>query len=131
MRLQGGSRLEPEPQAAFGKPDPILQDADLDERETHSRDSVHFFAYTLTRWMVLGLLVLFCGVNAWNPAIGIRVGTSCFYLVRLTLWSGLRKPARFWALPRRPSLVPAHWQLWDMAPLMQLILPLPRQRVQT
>lgn len=76
-----------ETQTLFGKPDAQLAEADLDERETGQRDRVHFLAYTVSRWLVLGLMIVYCAVSAWNPAASQRFGAACFYLVALTLWS--------------------------------------------
>jgi len=75
------------PLTIFAKPHTHPAEADLDERETLQRDRVHFLAYTVSRWMVLGLMVLYCIVNTWNPLLGQRLGVACFCLVALTLWS--------------------------------------------
>jgi len=85
-------------QTLFSKKEPILQDADLDERETLQRDRVHFFAYTAARWMAIGLLAIFCLVAAWNPAWSVRFGSASFYLLVLTLWS-LPQSILLWTEP--------------------------------
>jgi hypothetical protein len=76
-------------QTLFGKADPQIADADLDERETRERDRIHFLAYTAARWMVLALLVVLLVVLlCTDSTVWItRLSAAFFYLVALTLWS--------------------------------------------
>jgi hypothetical protein len=62
-------------------------DGEMDERETRERDRVHFTAYTLGRWMGMGLFVL-CGlVDIWRPELLVWMAPAFLFLLVLTLWS--------------------------------------------
>lgn len=79
-------------QTIFGKPQPVLggavaSDFELDERETHERDRVHFVAYTAARWGALGLLGLTVAAEAWRPAWMAWMAPTFLFLLVLTLWS--------------------------------------------
>ncbi|MGD0912137.1 MAG: hypothetical protein ABR928_09580 [Terracidiphilus sp.] len=79
-------------QTLFGPPRPLIgsmttSDAILDERERLQRDSVHFAAYTLARWLAFILIVLQCASGLVSPALTSRVGAAAFLLIALVLWS--------------------------------------------
>jgi hypothetical protein len=75
-----------------------VEDADLDERETRLRDRVHFLAYTVARWLALGLLLVYVAVGLLNPEWIGRMGAVFFYGTTLALWS-LPQSLILWNVP--------------------------------
>jgi hypothetical protein len=59
----------------------------LDEREQSERDTVHYTAYTVVRWLALALYFIYAGFGAWSPAWFPRVGPLFVFLLTLVLWS--------------------------------------------
>ena len=79
-------------QTLFGPPTPLLGsmaagDLELDERERQDRNRVHFVAYTMARWLALGLLVVQLGASFAGTAWLMRIGNAAFFLLALVLWS--------------------------------------------
>jgi hypothetical protein len=79
-------------QTVFGKPQPVIRGAvasefELDERETHERDRVHFIAYTVARWGALALLALTVIASTWRPGWLVWMAPTFFFVLVLTLWS--------------------------------------------
>jgi hypothetical protein len=79
-------------QTIFGKAQPIVlnsigSDFELDERETHERDHVHFIAYTAARWGALLLMVLTVILSAWRAQWLVWMAPTFLFLLVLTLWS--------------------------------------------
>jgi hypothetical protein len=62
-------------------------DLELDERERQDRNRVHFVAYTMARWLALGLLVVQLGASFAGTAWLMRIGNAAFFLLALVLWS--------------------------------------------
>ncbi len=63
------------------------QEVELDERETRLRDRVHFVAYTVVRWLAMGLIVLYGIFGMTNPEWLGLTGPMFFVLLVLVLWS--------------------------------------------
>jgi hypothetical protein len=79
-------------QTLFGPSRPLLgsmtaSDLELDERERQDRNRVHFVAYTMARWLALGLLVVQCGASLAGTEWLLRIGNAAFFLLALILWS--------------------------------------------
>lgn len=79
-------------QTVFGKPQPIVlnsigSDFELDERETHERDRVHFLAYTAARWGALAMLALTVIASTLRAEWLVWMTPTFLFLLVLTLWS--------------------------------------------
>jgi len=79
-------------QALFGPRRPLIgsstaADLQLDERDVRDRDRVHFFAYTVSRWLVLLLLIAQSGAGMVSPFWMLHAGNAAFFLLALVLWS--------------------------------------------
>lgn len=59
----------------------------LDERERNERDTVHYTAYTIVRWLTLALFFLYAWFGAAHAAWFPRVGPFFIFLLTLVLWS--------------------------------------------
>jgi hypothetical protein len=62
-------------------------DGEMDERETRDRDRVHFTAYTVGRWMAMGLFLVCGAVDAWRPELLVWLAPGFLFLLVLMLWS--------------------------------------------
>lgn len=86
----------------FGKPQTVAgmnpADGDLDEREMRERDRVHFTAYTLGRWMAMGLFAVCAVVDVWRAELLVWIAPALLFLLVLTLWS-LPQSLILWSEP--------------------------------
>lgn len=79
-------------QTVFGPPKPVVAglispEAELDERERHDRDRVHFVAYTAVRWLALLLFASYLALGVFRADWTERLGPTFFFLLTLVLWS--------------------------------------------
>lgn len=66
---------------------PPEESSALDEREENERNRVHYAAYTVSRWLTLGLYLVYAGIGAFHSAWFPRVGPLFLFLLTLVLWS--------------------------------------------
>jgi hypothetical protein len=79
-------------QTVFGQPKPelagnLIPEPDLDERERHERDRIHFVAYTLVRWLALAMFAVYGLLGLIHADWLSRLGPLFFFLITFLLWS--------------------------------------------
>jgi len=86
------SQQHDETQTLFGPRRPVVNsmtaaDLELDERDLRERDRMHFYAYTIARWLILLFLALQVGAVFLSPDWLLRAGDAAFFLLALVIWS--------------------------------------------